>query len=115
MQVLTHFFPEYNSLFKTRYSKAYMAVCEMDKKIEDFALSSNSPIFSISGISISGTSILSQIADIALFSQYSKLIGFVSVDPAIYQCILAVCTHNPTFKTYYTRKLIKVNPIIVLT
>jgi len=26
MQVLTHFFPEYNSLFKTRYSKAYMAV-----------------------------------------------------------------------------------------
>ena len=88
---------------------------EMDKKIEDFALSSNSPIFSISGISISGTSILSQIADIALFSQYSKLIGFVSVDPSIYQCILAVCTHNPTFKTYYTRKLIKVNPIIVLT
>ena len=193
-------FPEYNSLFKTRYSKAYMAVLkafgsasviatthltklsnvlfstkrgkvqlsalelreaakisvgednpivvfqlhqliaqielinsqlsEVHKKIEDFALSSNSPIFSIPGIaSISGTSILSEIGDIALFSQYSKLIGFAGVDPAtyqsgeynatttaiskrgsrylrksLYQCILAVCTHNPTFKTYYTRK-----------
>ena len=102
----------------------------MDKKIEVFALASNSPIFSIPEIaSISGTSILSQISDIALFSHYSKLIGFASVDPATFQsseyhatttamskrgsrylhkslcqCILAVCTDNPTFKTYYIRK-----------
>lgn len=189
-------FPEYNSLFKTKYSNAYIAVLkefgsasaisrahktklkntlgnrvrldvdqlkdtaknsigednpsivfhlqllisqielinhhleEVDKKIEDFALSTNSPIFSIPGIGfISGTSILSEIGDIDLFSHSSKLVGFAGVDPAtyqsgeynaattaiskrgsrylrksLYQCILPVCTFNPTFNAYYTLK-----------
>lgn len=189
-------FPEYNTLFKTRYSKAYIAVLqafpgatlisnahlttlknivgkmvsvdalelrelakqsvgednpsivleikhllssielvtqqikEVDKKIEEFAIDSNSPITSIPGIGmITGMSILSEIGDIELFSHASKVIGFAGVDPAtyqsgeynaattaiskrgsrhlrksLYQCILTVCKYNPTFNSYYTLK-----------
>lgn len=193
-------FPEYNTLFKTKYSKAYMAVlkafgsastiavthltkikntlfstargrvqldpkdlketaassvgednpivvlqlqqliasielaeeqlCVVDKKIEDFARNSNSPIFSIPGVAdITGMSILSEIGDIDMFCHASKLVGFAGVDPAtyqsgeykaattaiskrgsrylrkiLYQCILPVCTFNPTFNAYYTLK-----------
>ncbi len=189
-------FPEYNTLFKTKYSKTYMAVLKtfgsassiakthltklkhtlgnmvhvnaselreaakqsvgednpsitlkmkhliasielidsqlnaVDKKIEELALKTNSPITSIPGIaSITGMSILSEIGDISLFSSSCKLIGFAGVDPAtyqsgeynapttaiskrgsrylrksLYQCILTVCKYNPTFNTYYNLK-----------
>jgi Transposase and inactivated derivatives len=189
-------FPEYNTLFKTKYSKAYMSILkafpsashisnahlttlkntvgnmvhvdatklrelarqsvgednpsiileiqhllasielvtqqlkEVNKKIEDFAINSNSPITSIPGIGvITGMSILSEIGDIELFSHPSKVIGFAGVDPAtyqsgeynaattaiskrgsrhlrksLYQCILTVCKYNPTFNSYYTLK-----------
>ena len=193
-------FPEFNSFFKTKYSKAYMAILkefgsafnvanahltklkntlnikargaktydykafkelasnsvgednpnlvleikflissieliisqldEVDKKIEELADNSKSPIFTISGIgAITGMSILSEIGDINLFSNCSKLIGFAGVDPAtyqsgnfnagttaiskrgstylrkrLYQCILTVVKYNPIFNKYYTLK-----------
>lgn len=189
-------FPEYNRQFKTKYSKAYLAVLkafpsafhianahlttlkntvgkmvsvdadelrevarqsvgednpsiileiqhllasielvtqqlkEVDKKIEEFAIDSNSPITTIPGIGvITGMSILSEIGDIELFSHASKVIGFAGVDPAtyqsgeynaattaiskrgsrylrksLYQCILTVCKYNPNFNAYYTMK-----------
>lgn len=103
---------------------------EVDKKIEDFALNSRSPIFKVPGIgSSTGTAILSEIGNIENFSSSSKLIGFAGVDPsvyqsgeynatsttiskrgspylrkALYQVALTVSQFNPTFNTYYRRK-----------
>lgn len=102
----------------------------VDKKIEDLALTLNSPIFSIPGIGFyTEMTILSEIGDIHNFSCAAKVIGFAGIDPgtfqsgefnaqqtaiskrgsrylrkALYQCILAVCTHNLTFNTYYKLK-----------
>ena len=105
-------------------------LAQVDKKIEELAQSSNSPIFSIPGIGIiTGMSILSEIGDIDLFGNSSKIIGFAGMDPAVYQsgeyqalktaiskrgstylrkslyqCILSVCNYNPVFQDYYTKK-----------
>lgn len=58
----------------------------MDKKIEELAHETDSPITSIPGIaSITEMSILSEIGDISMFSYSSKLVGFARADPATYQ------------------------------
>ena len=48
---------------------------EIDKKIEEFSVKTNSPIISIPGIShFSGTSILSELGDIFNYSKPSQII-----------------------------------------
>lgn len=102
----------------------------VDKKIEELATTLNSPIFTVPGIgTYSGMSILSEIGDIDNFSSAAKVIGFAGVDPGtyqsgeykapqtalskrgsrylrktLYQCILTVCSNNPTFNSYYNLK-----------
>ena len=104
---------------------------EVDKKIEEFSKSLNSPILAIPGIShFSGTSIISELGDISRFSSESKVIRFAGVNPIVYQSgqynaqmtriskkgskylrktlyqiIQPVIEHNPVFKTYYTKKI----------
>lgn len=102
----------------------------IDKKIEELADESNSPIFSIPGIGkYTGMVILSEINDINNFASAAKLIGFAGVDPAVYQSgeynapvtaiskrgstylrkalyqvALVIVNTNSTFKSYYTLK-----------
>lgn len=102
----------------------------VDKKIKEFALNSNSPIYSIPGISAySGTSILSEIGDISYFCSPSKIVAFAGLDPAVYQSgqynaegtsiskrgspylrkvlyqvALPLCRTDSTFHTYYNYK-----------
>lgn len=104
---------------------------EIDKKIEEHSKQTNSPILSIPGIShFSGTSILSELGDINNFSNFKQLIKFAGVAPihyessqfnaahtriskkgskylrkTLYQIILPVISHNPTFKKYYDLKI----------
>lgn len=103
---------------------------EIDKKIEEFSVKSNSPITSIPGIShFSGTSILSEIGNICNYSKPSKIIKLAGVAPyeyessqfraqhtaitkkgskylrkTLYQIITPVIQHNEVFKTYYNLK-----------
>ena len=57
---------------------------ELDKKIEELAITQNSSITTIPGIStISGTSILAELGDISKYSNAGKLIKFAGVNPYI--------------------------------
>ena len=104
---------------------------EIDKKIEEFSLQTNSPILTIPGIShFSGTSILAELGRISNYSCAKKIIKFAGVAPSehessqyranhtaitkkgskylrktLYQIILPVITHNDVFKNYYQLKL----------
>ena len=106
-------------------------IAEIDKKIEEFSITNNSPILSIPGIShFSGTSILAELGDICNYSKPSQIIKFAGVAPmhyessqytaqhsaitkkgskylrkTLYQIILPVINHNPVFKEYYHLKL----------
>ena len=56
----------------------------MDKKIEEHAITQDSSITSIPGISIiSDTSILAELGDISIYSNGGKLIKFAGVNPYI--------------------------------
>ena len=56
----------------------------MDKKIEELAITQDSSITSIPGISIiTGTSILAELGDISKYSNAGKLIKFAGVNPYI--------------------------------
>lgn len=104
---------------------------EIDKKIEEFSLQTNSPIISIPGIShFSGTSILAELGDICNYSKPSQIIKRAGVAPyeyessqfraehtaitkkgskylrkTLYQIILPVIQHNEVFNRYYHLKL----------
>lgn len=106
-------------------------IAEIDKKIEEFSVQSNSPILSIPGIShFSGTSILAELGDIRNYSKPSQIIKFAGVAPyhyessqynaqhtaitkkgskylrkTLYQIILSVINNNTVFKQYYQLKL----------
>lgn len=106
-------------------------ITEIDKKIEEFSLKTNSPIFSIPGIShFSGTSILAELGDISNYSNARKIIKAAGVAPyhyessqftaqhtaitkkgskylrkTLYQIILPVIRYNPVFKEYYQLKI----------
>ena len=106
-------------------------ITEIDKKIEEFLLKTNSPIFSIPGIShFSGTSILAELGDISNYSNARKIIKAAGVAPyhyessqftaqhtaitkkgskylrkTLYQIILPVIRYNPVFKEYYQLKI----------
>lgn len=106
-------------------------VSEIDKKIEEFSISNNSPILSIPGIShFSGTSILAELGDIHNYSKPSQIIKFAGVAPityessqftaqhtaitkkgskylrkTLYQIITPVINNNEVFKNYYQLKL----------
>lgn len=106
-------------------------IAEIDKKIEEFSVQTNSPIISIPGIShFSGTSILSEIGDIGNYTKASQIIKLAGVAPyehessqyraqhtaitkkgskylrkTLYQIITPVIRHNEVFKQYYNLKL----------
>lgn len=103
---------------------------ELDKKIEELAITQDSSITSIPGISnITGTSILAELGDVSKYSNAGKLIKFAGVNPYIsesgefsadktiitkkgskylritlYRVILPVICHNPAFNKYYHLK-----------
>ncbi len=105
-------------------------ITEIDKKIEEFSVQTNSPIISIPGIShFSGTSILSELGDIRNYSNAAKIIKFAGVAPyehqssqykaehtaiskkgsrylrkTLYQVILPVIKNNEVFREYYLLK-----------
>ena len=104
---------------------------EIDKRIEEFSVKSNSTILSIPGIShFSGTSILAELGDICNYQKSSQIIKFAGVAPyhyessqymaqhtvitkkgskylrkTLYQIILPVINNNEVFRTYYNKKL----------
>ena len=106
-------------------------ITEIDKKIEEFSITNNSPILTIPGIShFSGTSILAELGDIRNYSKPSQIIKFAGVAPShyessqfnaphtaitkkgskylrktLYQIILSVINNNPVFKKYYQLKI----------
>ena len=106
-------------------------IAEIEKKIEEFSVQTNSPIISIPGIShFSGTSILSEIGDIGNYTKASQIIKLAGVAPyehessqyraqhtaitkkgskylrkTLYQIITPVIRHNEVFKQYYNLKL----------
>ena len=105
-------------------------ISEIDKKIEEFSVQTNSPFIQIPGIAhFSGTSILSEIGDIRNFNKASKIIKLAGVSPyeyessqyraqhtaitkkgskylrkTLYQVITPVIQHNEVFKQYYNLK-----------
>ena len=105
-------------------------IAEIDKKIEEFSVQTNSPILSIPGIShFSCTSILSELGEIHNYSSAAKVIKFAGVAPyeyqssqykaehmtiskkgskylrkTLYQVILPVIKNNEVFKEYYHLK-----------
>jgi transposase len=104
---------------------------EVDKKIEEYSISLNSPILQIPGIShFSCVSILTELGDINNFSDPRQITSFAGVNPIVYQSgqfnasmtrisktgskylrktlyqiILPVIRFNPTFKSYYDKKI----------
>ena len=106
-------------------------IAEIDKKIEEFSLESNSPILTIPGIShFSGTSILAELGDIRNYDKVSKVIKMAGVAPreyessqfraehtaitkkgskylrkTLYQIIVPVIRFNPVFKAFYDLKI----------
>lgn len=106
-------------------------IAEIDKKIEEFSITNNSPILSIPGIShFSGTSILAELGEISNYSKPSQIIKFAGVAPyhyessqynaqhttitkkgskylrkTLYQIILPVINNNIVFKQYYQLKI----------
>ena len=119
-------FPEFNSLFKSKYGIVYMnilkefgsadaiaqikhlvarielikeQIAEIDKKIEEFSLQNNSPILSIPGIShFSGTSILAELGDIHNYSKPSQIIKFAGVAPLTYESSQFTAQHTAITK-----------------
>lgn len=105
-------------------------ISEIDKKIEEFSIKTNSPILTIPGIShFSGASILSEIGDINNYSKVSQIIKLAGVAPyhyessqytaqhtsitkkgskylrkTLYQIITVVICHNPVFQEFYDLK-----------
>ncbi len=105
-------------------------LAEIDKKIEEFSVQTNSPILSIPGIShFSGASILSELGDIGNYSNAAKIIKFAGVAPyehqssqykaehmaiskkgskylrkTLYQVILPVIKSNDVFREFYHLK-----------
>ena len=105
-------------------------IAEIDKKIEEFSVQTNSPIISIPGIShFSGSSILSEIGDIRNYTKASQIIKLAGVAPyeyessqyraqhlsitkkgskylrkTLYQIITPVINNNEIFKQYYNLK-----------
>lgn len=105
-------------------------LAEIDKKIEEFSVSTNSPIITIPGIShFSGTSILAEIGNICNYSKPSKIIKLAGVAPyeyessqframhtsitkkgnrylrkTLYQIITPVIENNEVFRKYYDLK-----------
>ena len=103
---------------------------EVNKKIEELAITQNSSITSIPGIGvISGTSILAEIGDIHKFNSAASLISYTGVCPytnesgtykalqtkitkkgskylrrTLYQVIIPVIRFNPVFSEYYHLK-----------
>lgn len=103
---------------------------EIDKKIEEFSISNNSPILSIPGIShFSGTSILAEFGNLHNYDKVSRIIKFAGVAPyeyksskyeaknlpiakkgskylrkTLYQVITPVIRNNKVFKDFYTLK-----------
>lgn len=103
---------------------------ELEKKIEDLAITQESSITSIPGIGIiSGTSILAELGDISNYENAGKIIKFAGVNPYIsesgefaadktaitkkgskylrttlYRVILPVIRYNPVFRDYYKLK-----------
>lgn len=106
-------------------------VDEIDKKIEEFSITINSPILSIPGVShFSAMSIISEIGDIANYDSPKRLIKFAGVNPKVYdsgtysmtrtriekkgssylrrtlyEIIEAVIRFNPTFQAYCNKKI----------
>ena len=104
---------------------------EVDKKIEEFSITNDSPILSIPGIShFSGTSILSELGDINNYSSPAQIIkrsgcapyvyessqykaqhtpitkkGSKYLRKTLYQVILPVIRNNEVFRAYYDRKI----------
>ena len=104
---------------------------EIDKRIEEFSVKSNSTILSIPGIShFSGTSIIAELGDICNYKKSSQIIKFAGVAPyhyessqytaqhtaitkkgskylrkTLYQIILPVINNNEVFRRYYNKKL----------
>lgn len=105
-------------------------IAEIDKKIEEFSIQTNSPILSVPGIShFSCTSILSELGDIHNYPSAAKVIKFAGVAPreyqssqytaqhmpiskkgskylrkTLYQIIIPVVQHNEVFQEYYQLK-----------
>lgn len=106
-------------------------IAEIDKKIEEFSIQTNSPIIAIPGIShFSGTSILAEIGDIHNYTKPSEIIKLAGVAPlhyessqycaqhtaitkkgskylrkTLYQIITPVIKYNKVFKAYYDLKI----------
>ena len=106
-------------------------ITEIDKKIEEFSISNDSPILSVPGIShFSGTAILAELGDIHNYSKPSQIIKFAGVAPltyessqftaqhtaitkkgckylrkTLYQIITPVIQNNQVFKEYYQLKI----------
>ena len=106
-------------------------ISEIDKKIEEFSISNDSPILTIPGIShFSGTAILAELGDIHNYSKPSQIIKFAGVAPltyessqftaqhtaitkkgckylrkTLYQIITPVINHNQVFKDFYLLKI----------
>lgn len=107
------------------------AVAEVDKKIEEFSRTLNSPILAIPGIShFSAMSIISELGDISRFRNEKCVIKFAGVNPMVYesgtysmphtrlekkgskylrktlyQIIDPVIRCNPVFHAYYAKKI----------
>ena len=107
------------------------SLAEVDKKIEEFSRSLNSPILAIPGIShFSAMSIISELGDISRFRNEKCVIKFAGVNPSVYesgtysmahtrlekkgskylrktlyQIIDPVIRFNPVFKTFYEKKI----------
>lgn len=105
-------------------------IAEIDKKIEEFSVRTDSPILSIPGIShFSGTSILAELGDIRNYQNAAKVIKFAGVAPyerqsgqyraehaaiskkgskylrkTLCQVILPVIQNNEVFQEYYRLK-----------
>lgn len=103
---------------------------EVNKKIEELAITQGSSITSIPGIGIiSGTSILAEIGDIHKFDNAGKIISFAGIDPyvvqsglfkadktfitkkgskylrqTLYRTIIPVIRFNPVFYDFYKLK-----------
>ena len=108
-------------------------ISEIDKKIEEFSVETNSSIISIPGIShFSGTSILAEIGNINNYNKASRLMKLAGVvlktyessqssaqhtaitkkgskylRKTLYQVIVSVIENNETFKAYYQLKRIQ--------
>lgn len=105
-------------------------ITEINKKIEEFSVQTNSPIVQIPGIAhFSGTSILSEIGDIRNYTKASQIIKLAGVAPyeyessqyraqhtaitkkgskylrkTLYQIITPVIQNNEVFQKYYNLK-----------